>query len=436
MANGARRAGLGEVTLEFLEATSGRTGRDFFVALARSLSRATGARHAFVGEVEEAIRVRTLGYVRDGAEADDFVYELEHTPCREVTEVGMCLHPRGVAAAFPLDLMLAEMSIESYAGVPLHAGGTCVGILVAIDEAPMEDHSELGPLLALFGRSAGAEIARLRADRERAAEAARRDALTRELAASEARYRAMVTSCAEGVWLIDATGITTFVNPQMARMLGVAEGEMLGRSFFDFMDERARHDAQQNLARWRRGVSETHEFRLTHASGHDVWVLMATSPVNDESGEIVGAQAFVTDVTERRGLELKVQHAQKLESLGVLAGDIAHDFNNLLVGILGNVGLAVRESKAEAPVIPLLTDIQLAAERAADLTRQMLAYSGKGRFVVERLDLNRIVDEMSHLLSTVISKKAALRFQLAAQVPPVEADAVQLRQVVMNLITN
>lgn len=246
----------------------------------------------------------------------------------------------------------------------------------------------------------------------------------------------MVTSCAEGIWVIDAAGMTTFANPQMARMLGVEEADMRGRSMYDFMDERARHDAGLNFARRRRGISETHEFRLRHARGHDVWVLMATSPVTDDSGRFLGAQAFVTDVTERRGLELKVQHAQKLESLGVLAGGIAHDFNNLLVGMLGNVGLALRETRPEAPVVPLLTDIQLAAERAADLTRQMLAYSGKGRFVVERLDVNRIADEMSHLLSTVISKKAALRFQLAEGLPPVEADAAQLRQVVMNLITN
>jgi CheY-like chemotaxis protein len=87
-------------------------------------------------------------------------------------------------------------------------------------------------------------------------------------------------------------------------------------------------------------------------------------------------------------------------------------------------------------VVPLLADIQLAAERAADLTRQLLAYSGKGRFVVEALDVNRVVDEMAHLLSTVISKKASLRFALRPDLPMVKADATQLRQVVMNLITN
>jgi PAS domain S-box-containing protein len=139
---------------------------------------------------------------------------------------------------------------------------------------------------------------------------------------------------------------------------------------------------------------------------------------------------------QRRALEQQVLQAQKLESLGVLAGGIAHDFNNLLVGILGNAGLALMDTPPDAPAGDLLRDIETAAHRAADLTRQMLAYSGRGAFVLESIDLNSVVGELSHLLEASISKKAELRFDLAESLPAVDCDPTQIRQVVMNLIIN
>ena len=139
---------------------------------------------------------------------------------------------------------------------------------------------------------------------------------------------------------------------------------------------------------------------------------------------------------ERRQLEAQVQHTQKLESLGVLAGGIAHDFNNLLGGILGNAELALGRLDEDNPARPLLEEISRAAERSAELSNQMLAYSGKGKFVVQPFDLGEMVREMASLLQRAISKKAMLVFELAEDLPLVEGDVTQIRQVVMNLITN
>lgn len=139
---------------------------------------------------------------------------------------------------------------------------------------------------------------------------------------------------------------------------------------------------------------------------------------------------------ERLALERKMLEAQKLESLGVLAGGIAHDFNNLLVAMLGNAGLALMEIAPGSRARQFVEQIQVAAQRAADLTRQMLAYSGKGRFVVQVLNLNDVIEEMVKLLRVSISKQAALQLNLAPNLPMISADATQLRQVVMNLITN
>jgi two-component system cell cycle sensor histidine kinase/response regulator CckA len=139
---------------------------------------------------------------------------------------------------------------------------------------------------------------------------------------------------------------------------------------------------------------------------------------------------------ERRKVQVKLLHAQKLESLGVLAGGIAHDFNNLLVGILGNAGIALQEVPDDHPVQQTLHDIETAALRASDLTRQMLAYAGKGQFLIQPVDLSSLVEEMANLLASAASRSAKLTYQFERGLPPVDADATQLRQVVMNLITN
>lgn len=158
--------------------------------------------------------------------------------------------------------------------------------------------------------------------------------------------------------------------------------------------------------------------------------LQAVANVIGASTDRVQAEA------ERHRLETQMTHVQKLESLGVLAGGIAHDFNNLLVGIMGHAGLALMELPPGSPAATRLHHIETASLRASELTNQMLAYSGRGRFVVQPLDLSRLVEEMGHLLHTAVSKSAVLRFECEPGLPQINGDPSQLRQVVMNLITN
>lgn len=139
---------------------------------------------------------------------------------------------------------------------------------------------------------------------------------------------------------------------------------------------------------------------------------------------------------EHAKLEKQLLHAQKLESLGVLAGGIAHDFNNILTAIVGNADLALLRLNPESPVLENLQRIEKAASRASDLAKQMLAYSGKGKFIIEAIDFNRLVEEMGHMLEVSISKKAIIRYNLARPLPHVEADPTQIRQIVMNLVIN
>jgi PAS domain S-box-containing protein len=161
---------------------------------------------------------------------------------------------------------------------------------------------------------------------------------------------------------------------------------------------------------------------------------------HDEAERVVGTVRDVTDEVradaERAQIAAQMQQAQKLESLGILAGGIAHDFNNLLVGILGNASLALLDLSNDSPVRDSVLEIERAAQRAAELTRQLLAYAGKGRFVVELVDCSQVVREMTALLRTAVSRNAQVSLQLEEALPAIEVDVTQLRQVVMNLITN
>src|SRR5205814_1275962 len=135
--------------------------------------------------------------------------------------------------------------------------------------------------------------------------------------------------------------------------------------------------------------------------GTEFPVEIGLNPIETDEGTWV--LSAIVDITERKRaeesrkrLEAQIQHAQKLESLGVLAGGIAHDFNNLLVSILGHSGLALMELPPEAPARATVRMIETAAMRAAELTKQLLAYSGKGKFVIQPINLGRLVQEMSH----------------------------------------
>ncbi len=185
-------------------------------------------------------------------------------------------------------------------------------------------------------------------------------------------------------------------------------------------------------------------YEIIHRDGSTRWLYDATQILRNDAGETTHYIGYVIDVTDRIAdqraraeLEEQLLHAQKLESLGLLAGGVAHDFNNLLTGILGHATLALKQGPLLAPeVTDHLVQIEKLAEQAAELTRQLLAYTGRGTFVVEPCDLGALVEEMSGMLGIVISKKAQFVIERSNTAAVVMGDRAQLQQVVMNLITN
>jgi PAS domain S-box-containing protein len=265
-----------------------------------------------------------------------------------------------------------------------------------------------------------------------------------DLAESQARYRQLFGAMLNGIALheiiTDQAGRPVDyrfleVNPAFERLTGLKRADIVGRTVLEVMPGTEAHwiDTYGKVALTRTPVY----FENFSQDLDKHFEVAAYSPK-------LGQFAVVfSDVTprkkaeeERERLQAQIQHAQKLESLGVLAGGIAHDFNNLLVSILGNADLALLDLPPGSPSRRRIEDLRDTAIRASELSNQMLAYSGKGRFVVEPLSLNKVVDEMGHLLRVSIPKNVVVKFDFHPNLPAVEVDATQIRQVVMNLITN
>ncbi len=221
-----------------------------------------------------------------------------------------------------------------------------------------------------------------------------------------------------------------------AEMYGSIAAEALGRASHELLKNHVSEPLEE--VQRKAGLSGRWEGELLHRrkDGSEIRVISHWAIRRDTSGRSLGFLEINTDITEKRRIEEQLRHTQKLESLGVLAGGVAHDFNDLLTGILGNASLALEGLGTHNRDRILIEEVMKAAERAADLTRQLLAYAGKGRFIMRTVNLSDMVREISGLVQTSIPKTVQLRMQLADPLPGIDADPGQLQQIVMNLVIN
>ena len=262
------------------------------------------------------------------------------------------------------------------------------------------------------------------------------------LRASEKRFELFMDHLPATASIKDPDGKFVFVNQHCLELLGARASNIVGRTAFDvypIASARIFNTNDKAVLTGNTVVSTTEEVEFNGAA-HTL--LTSRFPIPRENGDrLIGAVSM--DITEmkraeeeRRQIELQMQQAQKLESLGVLGGGIAHDFNNLLVGILGHAELARAQTAAGNPASEHIGKVITTAKRAAELANQLLAYTGEGGLVVEPCDLTVMVKEMTDLLNVSISKKVALVYDLASSLAVIECDSTQIRQIIMNLIVN
>ncbi|MBX7255146.1 MAG: PAS domain S-box protein [Candidatus Hydrogenedentes bacterium] len=269
----------------------------------------------------------------------------------------------------------------------------------------------------------------------------------RALLESERRYRGLVEQTQDLIIRMTTDGKIAFINAASEPMIGYSPEELIGQPVSRFLSESTVRQLEASMARRLSGKLGDgpliQVIELRRKDGLQYFGEVRSIPIADAYGVITEFQGVIRDISdrkraeeERRELDRRMLNLQKLESLGVLAGGIAHDFNNLLLLVLGYADLALKELSPTSPARDSIREIEDAACRAADLCRQMLAYSGRGKFVMQTIHPNRLVEEMTHLLRASVGKKANLNLNLESALPAIEGDATQLRQMLMNLVTN
>ena len=254
--------------------------------------------------------------------------------------------------------------------------------------------------------------------------------------AAEARYRRLFETAKDGILIIDAeSGDITDANTYLIDLFGSSRQELVGQQFWNAGPLSAIPEGREIFKRLRtEEMVRLPEISVQAGNGQLVDIEAIGNMYSEGEKRVI--QFNIRDITERKHFETKLRESAKLESLGLLAGGVAHDFNNLLTGIMGNASLLLDSDSGLKLERDKLREIVKATQRAADLTRQMLAYSGRGRFVVEAVDLSELVRETGLLVKSSIPKSIDIDLHLSKDLPAMEADATQIRQVVMNLIIN
>jgi PAS domain S-box-containing protein len=238
----------------------------------------------------------------------------------------------------------------------------------------------------------------------------------------------------------DEQWTTDFVSEGSLELTGYEPAELCKNQVVAYGDLIVMEDRRNVWDTVQKALCERRSFRLTYRirtrQGSEKWVWEHGRGVFLPDGELLCLEGFITDITERKKAEDAVRYAQKKESLGILAGGVAHDFNNLLVALLGQTSLALAHLPPGSPARTHVEKAIKAAQRAADLTLQLLAYSGRGQLKVAPLQLNDLIEENVHLLEATVPKHIDLQLFLAQPLAAIEADRGQMQQIIMNLMIN
>ncbi len=260
----------------------------------------------------------------------------------------------------------------------------------------------------------------------------------RALIESEEKYRQIVETAHEGIWVVDGQAMTTFVNPRLAEMLGYTDDEMSRRTLFDFLDPTNDSMARRFWKRLLRDGNATVDLLFRRKDGSDLWSHVSTRLMQAKQGEPVSVMTLLTDITEQRQLTDALVRSQKMEAVGQLTGGIAHDFNNILGSILGFAELAqMRFGDDNAKLHEYLVQIETAGGRARDLIRQLLVFSrGENTRSAAAVPLTPLIKEVMKMLVPMLPGAIEIRTELPVDMISAKVDPLHVQQMLMNLCIN
>ena len=369
---------------------------------------------------------------------------LSQTICRHVVSSGTCLvvadtqtHPLARNEA-----TIQELGIGAYLGVPLTtAESEVVGVLCMVDRHAREWSPAQIEIAEGLAAAVMTEIGLRTSMADAARQAEERAAILESLRAADLRFRSLIENIPLVTYMnsVEEPFSALYMSPQVEALLGYTPEEWIASPELArdgiHPDDRDRIVALAHEAR-EQGVPTRSEFRFVARNGRVVWVLDQTIPVRDAAGQILCHQGFLLDITEQKKLEEQLHQSQKMEAIGQLAGGIAHDFNNMLTAISGYAELLAHSFDEGDGRADDVDQIRKAAAHASALTRQLLAFSRKQVLLPQRLDVNDVVRDLETMLTRTIGADVELRTSLAENVAPVETDADQLTQVVLNFALN
>lgn len=408
----------GDIVLKVAQAVSTGTGTEFFDLLTSNMVEALGAKSGLIGRLNvEELSISSLSYVLEGVVQENVTYSLYGTPCENVSEGKVCVFQRGVQELFPEDHFLVVLGIHAYAGIPLRdRDGTVAGIMVVLFEEPLEDPSLVQSTLQIFAARAAAEL-----DRQR----------------SEERIRAqasLLDRARDAIMVQDREHRISYWNKSAERLYGWTKEEIAGRSVEELLYRetsvfRKALKAVLTTGEW---VGELHQI---DRQGRELviearWTLLRGG--EDKPSSILSIN---TDITEHKKLEQQFLRAQRLESIGTLAGGIAHDLNNVLAPISMAIELLRSEVRGERGE-ELLATLAASANRGAEMVNQVLSFARgmEGRRV--ELHARRLVEDLEKIVRDTFPKNIVFHSRVPRSVWTLQGDPTQLHQVLLNLCVN
>jgi PAS domain S-box-containing protein len=332
-----------------------------------------------------------------------------------------------------------EAGFRSIMNVPLFSKGKIIGGLLLRSQKPYA-YTERDVRLAerIASQIAGAVAnAQLYAERSQAEEALRK---------SEERFRQVAENAGAWIWEVDATGLYTYSSPIIEKILGYKAEEIVGKKhFYDLFDPDSRVELKKKafeIFAKKEAIKGFVNADL-HKNGSRIFLATNGAPIMSSNGDLLGYRGADTDITQRMraeeektALQEQLRQSQKMEAIGRLAGGIAHDFNNLLTVIKGYSQLSLNDTKENDPLRGNIEEIKKASDRAADLTRQLLAFSRRQVMEMKVLDLNTTLQNLDKMLRRVIGEDIELVTLLEKDLGRVKTDPGQIEQVIMNLAVN